>query len=217
MSTLDTLLSTPKSNRKNRALVRRLLRADESAYDELFRDVVPRLFRIVVTRVDGREDLAEDLVQRALAQGMRKLHTFRGEASLLTWLTTIALREASQYRRSEARAPQSVSLTESPEIRTALELLESQDESPEQSLQRRQVRALVREVLGRLPERYARALELKYLEELSVKEIARHLETGPVAVQSILARARLAFRDAFEQVASVADLQPATTPAPGDR
>ncbi len=190
----------------DRKLRRRLLDGDETAFDELFRDLVPRLYRIVLTRVDGRSDLAEDLVQRTLFLGMRKLHTYRGEARLLTWFATIAIREAGHAARAEGRRAETVSITESPEIRSALELLESQEASPEQTAQQREVKRLVREVLARLPERYARTLELKYLEERTVKEIAEHLGTGTVAVQSVLARAREAFRTSFEQIAADAAL-----------
>jgi RNA polymerase sigma factor (sigma-70 family) len=58
----------------------------------------------------------------------------------------------------------------------------------------------VHAVLDRLPPRYGRALEWKYLEELSVKEIARRLEVGPKAAESLLTRARLAFRDAMASI-----------------
>lgn len=197
---------TPDPGSLDRRFVRRLLDGDEQAFDRLFEELVPRLFRIVLARVDGREDLAEELVQRALAQGMRKLHTFRGEARLLTWLSTIALREAGRTLRAEQRGLQAVSLTETPEIRTALELLESEEDSPERSLQRAEVKRLVHEVLARLPLRYAEALELKYLEDLSVKEIAKRLGTGPVSVQSVLSRARQAFREAFSEIAAGAGL-----------
>jgi DNA-directed RNA polymerase specialized sigma24 family protein len=52
-------------------------------------------------------------------------------------------------------------------------------------------------VLDALPAHYANALEWKYLEELSVAEIAGRLGLGEKAAESLLTRARAAFRDAF--------------------
>jgi DNA-directed RNA polymerase specialized sigma24 family protein len=55
-------------------------------------------------------------------------------------------------------------------------------------------------VLDQLPTRYGDALEWKYGEGLSVKEIATRLGVGPKAAESLLTRARQAFRDAFATV-----------------
>jgi DNA-directed RNA polymerase specialized sigma24 family protein len=66
----------------------------------------------------------------------------------------------------------------------------------------------VRVVLDRLPAAYGDALEWKYMEGSSVEEIGRRLGIGTIAAQSLLARARTAFREALEQVfgAEAADI-----------
>ena len=51
-----------------------------------------------------------------------------------------------------------------------------------------------------LPDRYGDALEWKYIQELSVHEIAAAIEVSPKAAESLLSRAREAFRDAFAAV-----------------
>ncbi len=56
---------------------------------------------------------------------------------------------------------------------------------------------LVRVTLDALPESYADALEWKYMQGWSVNEIADKLRVGPKAAESLLTRARQAFRDAF--------------------
>ena len=53
------------------------------------------------------------------------------------------------------------------------------------------------EALDYLPSRYSQALEWKYCEGLSVNEIAERLEVGAKAAESVLSRARVAFREAF--------------------
>ena len=61
---------------------------------------------------------------------------------------------------------------------------------------------MVQLILDHLPGDYGRVLELKYMEGYSVDEIAAQLSTTPIAIQSMLARARGAFR---KQYAAVAD------------
>ena len=63
---------------------------------------------------------------------------------------------------------------------------------------------VVQLVLDHLPPRYSRALEWKYLEELSVDDIAVRLQCTPKAAESLLTRARDAFRDAFAAVQAAA-------------
>jgi RNA polymerase sigma-70 factor (ECF subfamily) len=78
-------------NGSERELVRRMLGGDEVAFDEFFADYFPRLFRFAVLRLRD-PDAAEDLVQNSLIAGVRNLGSWRGEATLFTWLCTICRR-----------------------------------------------------------------------------------------------------------------------------
>ena len=80
-----------------------------------------------------------------------------------------------------------------PEIRAALESLAGD----ENLLQRRETARLVQTILDQLPFRYGDALEWKYIDGLTVAEIAARLALSPKAAESTLTRARNAFRDAF--------------------
>lgn len=184
----------------DRQLVRDLLAGREEAYDRLFREQVPVVFRIVVSWVGHDHDLAEEVVQAALIRAIGKLSTFRGEASLVTWLATFCRRELSRRRRKLHLEP--VPFEDSPGLRAALELIDQSVADPELRAQRGELRNLVRATLDRLPTRYADLLEWKYLHGLSVEEIASRVGDGKVAVQSALARARGSFRDAFETVSA---------------
>ena len=70
--------------------------------------------------------------------------------------------------------------------------------SPEQAQASADRQALVHYLLDALPGDYGDILEWKYIEGLSVDEIARKLSTTTLAVQSKLARARRAFKDRFD-------------------
>jgi RNA polymerase sigma-70 factor, ECF subfamily len=182
------------ANHSDRFLVARLLRGDEQAFTDFFDASFAPLFRFALPRLDADEDAAEELVQTTLVRAVRKLSTYRGEAALLTWLTTICRREIATYYEQRKKVPPMLGLAEDlPEIRAALESLGGD----ENLLQRRETARLVQVVLDQLPFRYGDALEWKYLDGLSVAEIAGRLGLTPKAAESTLTRARNAFRDAF--------------------
>src|SRR5688500_19778908 len=79
-----------------------MLAGDEDAFDEFFADYFPRLFRFAVLRLRDH-DAAEDLVQNSLIAAVRHLGSWRGEATLFTWLCTICRREISAWGKRTSR------------------------------------------------------------------------------------------------------------------
>jgi RNA polymerase sigma-70 factor, ECF subfamily len=186
-------------NGSERELVRRMLGGDEGAFDEFFADYFPRLFRFAVLRLRD-PDAAEDIVQISLIAAVRHLGSWRGEATLFTWLCTICRREISAWEKRTSRRV-IVSLAEDdPGLRSALESIGAAADAPDAGLARADTGRVVQLALDHLPPRYSRALEWKYLEELSVDDIAGRLQCTPKAAESLLTRARDAFRDAFAAV-----------------
>ncbi|CAG0941472.1 RNA polymerase sigma-H factor [Gammaproteobacteria bacterium] len=183
-------------------LLRRMLAGDERAFSEFFNEYFARLYRFALPRLNGNADVAQEVVQATLCKVMRRLDTFRGEAALFTWICQICRHQIADYLRENRRHTERVVLIDdSPAVQAALDAIQAPDEErPEQHYGRGQTAALVRAVLDRLPARYGDALEWKYVEGLSVEEIGARMGVGTTAAQSLLARARVAFRDAIEQV-----------------
>jgi RNA polymerase sigma-70 factor (ECF subfamily) len=180
------------------ALVRRVLAGDEAAFEEFFECYFPRLYRFALPRLDGHEDAAEDTTQRVLIRALDRLHSYRGEAALFTWLCTLCRREIAAWREREGRRQEVSLVDERHEIRAALDALSTVDaHDPEATLRRRELSLLVQLTLDHLPGRYGDVLEWRYINELSVEEIATRLGVGYKAAESLLARARAAFRDGF--------------------
>ena len=181
----------------DRFLVARMVRGDEVAFGEFFESHFPALFRFAMPRVAHDAQVAEDVVQAALCSAVRKLASYRGEAALLTWLCTFCRHEISAHFEKVSRVPPMVELLDDiPEVRAALESLRPA-ERPEAALQRNETSRLVQIVLDRLPGHYGDALEWKYIDGLSVAEIAERLNVSMKAAESMLTRARTSFRDAF--------------------
>jgi len=178
-------------------LVRRLLAGEEAAFADFFDRSFPPLYRFALRRTDGDPDAAEEIAQAALARAVSRLRTYRGEAALLTWLTTFCRHEVAAWYERRARRPPEVELLEDrPEVRAVLESLGA-ELHPDAAMARREVADRVRTILDALPGRYAEALEWKYLEGLSVVDIALRLGLSAKAAESLLTRAREAFREAF--------------------
>ena len=186
----------------DRALVRRLLRGEEEAFEVFFAGYFPRLYRFALARLGHNEDAAEEIVQATLCQALPALKTYRGEAALFTWLCTLCRREMSAHFRRQAKEPAaSEPLDDSPEIRSALESLAGAlEDNPEDHLRRGEIARVVQTILDFLPGGYGDALEWKYALGLSVKEIADRLRLSPKAAESLLTRAREAFRKEFVSV-----------------
>jgi len=183
----------------DRALARRILGGDEEAFRDLFERFFPRLYRFALARLPRDPDAARDVVQQTFCQAIEKLDTYRGEAALYTWFCQICRNVlADQYRRNDRLAGRVVLLEDRPDARAILEsLAASAADEPETGALREQVHRIVEATLDALPGRYGEALEWKYIDGLSVREIAGRLSLGEKAAESLLTRARESFREAI--------------------
>ena len=180
-----------RQGRLDRALVRRILGGDEEAFRGFFEQHVRGLYRYVMARVDHNGETTQEIVQSTLVKAVESLPSFRGEGSLASWLYGICRFEINAYYRSKRRR--------SREASDVAETLASDQDEPETALRRKEVSGRVHETLDRLPPHYGDVLEWKYLDGLSVKQIAHRLGVAPKAAESLLTRARKAFRHDFER------------------
>ncbi len=179
----------------DRQLVARMCAGEQRAFDEFFDASASRLAAFVARRSGWDPANVEDVVQNTLVKAVRKLASYRGEAALYTWLTEICRHELSDAHRKAARRPVHDSLDDPDTVLFVLpQLRVPQQQEPSEEVETYLRREAVIRALNRLPERYARALEAKYGDDQSVEDIARLLGISPVAAQSLLARAREAFR-----------------------
>lgn len=196
--------------------MRLLLAGDRRALDAFFAAYFPRLYRFALRRVDGHEADCEEVVQITLVAALRGLHGWRGEATLFTWLCTLCRHEIGALHRRRGRIA-AVELREADDDFDAAteSLAAAERDEPLAGAERDERARRIRAVLDHLPPRYGDVLEWKYLEGLTMEEIAKRMETGVVTVQSLLARARRAFRDgmlAVEARAEVVTLDRRETP-----
>lgn len=185
-----------------RELVRAMLAGEERAFNTFFTAFFPRVYRFALPRLNGDAEASKEVVQATLVKAVNNLGNFRGEAALFSWICQICRHQIIDYARANRRHSQRIVLIDdSPELQAALESIEAPEEDqPMQKYGSAETRRLVKSVLDRLPSRYGDVLEWKYVEGHSVEEIGELLGVGHTAAQSLLARARTAFREALETV-----------------
>ena len=184
----------------DKKLAKRILDGDQRSFDAFFNAYYPRLFRFALVRLDNDRDLADETAQIVLCQALSKMGTYRGEAPLFSWLCTFCRFEVSRQRKARLRAQGDRPLTEDdPAVKAALDSLLAQSSAdPYAALYQAEIRRLIKVALDYLPALYADVLEAKYVRDMPVSQIADMVGKSPKATESILTRARFAFRDAFQ-------------------
>lgn len=186
---------------QDRQLARDVADGNANAFDQFFKEYFPRLFRFALGRVDNDPALAEEVVQRTMCIVVRKMGNYRGEALLFTWLCQICRNEmAAVFRQRGDQYREHLPIEDHPAVQAALESMFADDYRPESAQRQQEIAEFVRATLQHLPLRYARALEMKYVGGHSVIEIARELEVSEKAAESLLTRARKAFKDGFNSL-----------------
>ncbi|MCG0276313.1 MAG: sigma-70 family RNA polymerase sigma factor [Thermosediminibacteraceae bacterium] len=170
-------------------LVARCLEGDCEAFRELFDRYKAYVFAIILNFVkDGNE--AEDIAQEVFLQIYRSLPQCQQE-NFKSWIGRIAVNKAIDYKRKVARLPCIALEDKAPEM---MPVREEECTSPEEIYLTKESREEVRNVTGRLPEIYRRAIEKYYFQDKSCREIAREEGISIKAVESRLNRARTLFK-----------------------
>jgi len=163
-------------------------------FDEVVRLYRPRIFRFLMSSLSDR-DVAESLTQDCFLKAYNARHQFRGESSLSTWLTRIALNLVRDHLRSRRiRFWQKTR-------ETALDLVDISDwipdtgVSPETScLQQEKVKEVWRAV-EELSRQQRTVFLLRFVEEMELAEIAETTGMNTSTVKSHLYRALRVVRD----------------------
>jgi RNA polymerase sigma-70 factor (ECF subfamily) len=178
-------------------LVRRALARDETAVRAIMQANNRRLYRLArgILRNDGE---AEDVVQEAYVRAFTHLESFRGDSSLSTWLSRIAMNEA--LGRLRRRRP-AVELDALPQGALEAEIIQFplSAADPEKSMAQREIQHVVEHAIDELPEAFRLVFITRVIEGMNVEETAEILSLKPETVKSRLHRARTMLRDNVER------------------
>jgi RNA polymerase sigma-70 factor, ECF subfamily len=150
-------------------------------FEELVNRYARRLFLFLRHRVSTEQD-TEDLVQETFLKAFRNIHHYDHRYKFSTWIYTVAQRLAiSHYRKGRGGKNTETDIPAS---------LASEDNPQEDFLRQTDRENLWAAAQGLQPNQY-QALWLRYVEELSLKEIAEVMKKNQVHVRVLLHRARL--------------------------
>jgi RNA polymerase sigma-70 factor (ECF subfamily) len=166
----------------------------------VFREYAPRIYHLA-RRLLGNDADAEDVTQDVLLQVVRKLHTFRGDSALPTWLHRVTLNAALAHREKRANRQKHENATGDEAT------LEGTNDPPGNvklprtspaaiALQGEQ-RELIDRAIKRLPDQFRDVYVLADVEGLQNSDVADMLGLSVSAVKSRLHRARQRMRDAL--------------------
>lgn len=175
-------------------LVHRAQNGDSAAFDEIVERHKGAVFRAALAALRNRED-AEDVTQETFITAFRKLHTFRGDSQVRTWLSRIAWNRSMDHRR-RGRFRSFLHL-DGPE---AVELA-SLEADPERVTLAGSVHARVRREIERLPEYLRDTLLLASTGDMDYASIALTLGVRDGTVKSRVFEARALLRSALEDAA----------------
>lgn len=163
-------------------LRRAVLAGDEGAWQAWYNETFDALYAFVLWRCGRQHDQADEITQETWLTAVKSVRHFDPyQGSFSVWLRGIAanvirhqLRRGVRLRKREQVASESRPSDRQQDDRIAL-------------------------TLDALPERQEAVLRAKYLDGLSVAEIAAQWNDTPKAIESLLSRARQAFRELFER------------------
>ena len=176
-----------------RELVFRARAGDTAAFEQLMLDNQDRVYTLCLRMTGNRED-ALDLAQETFLNAWRGLSSFQGNSSFSTWVYRLASNACIDFlrkrkRRQQGESPHSLDDEEAP-------LPEPADPrgSPEEELERRELRRAVERGLQALPDHHRQVLVMRELSGMSYQEIGAVLDLDLGTVKSRIARARLALK-----------------------
>jgi RNA polymerase sigma-70 factor (ECF subfamily) len=179
-------------------LVRRALGREEAAVRAIMQANNRRLYRLArgVLRNDAE---AEDVVQETYVRAFTHLEQFRGDSSLSTWLSRIAMNEALGRLRRQRPGVEWSTLPQGVLEAQIIQFPLTSSEDPEKSMAQREIQHVVEHAIDELPEPFRLVFITRVIEGMNVEETAEILGLKPETVKTRLHRARNLLRENVEK------------------
>ncbi len=187
-----------------RALVKRLKRRDEAAFNELVRAYQTQVFRVVF-RMLGDHAEAEEVAQEVFITVFKAIDNFRGDSKLSTWLYRIAVNHTKNRlkylgRRAHGTKREFDEVGDRDAIESATMHTSAKLPRPDEMVQAREAEGLIRQALHQLDADFRELVILRDIENLTYQEIGEISGLAEGTVKSRLHRARLALREKVQKL-----------------
>lgn len=173
---------------RERGLQSAILAGDEHAWRTWYEESYAGLYAYVAWRCAGLREFTDEVLQETWLTAVRRLRHFDpGRGPFAVWLRGIAANVLRSHFRKRARR-----------ARRLRPLNGEYPAPPDRADDQARAQAVAR-ALTALPERYEAVLRAKYLDQHSVDQIAAAWKETPKAIESLLTRARQAFREVYPE------------------
>ena len=178
---------------EEQALLAAVLAKDRKAAAEFVSRYADAVYGYVSRRLAPRADLVEDVVQDVFLVALQKLATFTGQSSVVGWLVGIARHKVEDFYRAQLREPDP--LPDEGDVPSAGSTVTP---SLDELIDAARMAEKTRHILERLPAAYSAALQWRYWEKRTIREMAAQTGKTEKAIERLLARARTTFRRLWE-------------------
>ena len=162
---------------------------DAVAFRAWYDDAVQRVYGYLYGRCGGDIEVAEEITQQTFLQAVRHWQDFDGRSDPVTWLCSIARNRLTDHYRDQDRQRRR-------HLRLVVREIESATPAPDRAVGDRD--AMVR-ALRQLPDIERTALVLRYVDDLSVREVAALLGRSVDGTDALLRRAKERFRTVYPE------------------
>jgi RNA polymerase sigma factor (sigma-70 family) len=188
----------------DRSMASSIVAGDASAFECLMRQYNRRLYRLARATLRDRTE-AEDALQDAYLSAFRSMASFRGDASLGTWLSRLVLNECFARMRRNVRRENVIPMVSASRHVESTQMIVDQSDAPDSALGRAQIRDLLERKVDELPDNYRIVFVLRSVEELSVDETAETLGIPEETVRSRHFRAKNLLRESLARELDLAE------------
>lgn len=159
-------------------LAKQAQNGDAIAFGQIYDHFAQRLFRFIKQKISDQAQ-AEDILQETFIKawkGLPKLTIHESDSKFSAWLFKVAKNTINDYFRKIYRSPLTSPLDE-----VAFNL--GGADSPQKDAMRNQDAAALKIALQQLPPQYRQILELRFVQEFSVRETCEILGKNSLAVR----------------------------------
>ncbi len=173
----------------DKLLIQKVKDGDTNAFRQLVQTHHKRVIHICLSFVTIPQD-AEDIAQNVFIEAYKSIYSFRGDASISTWLYRLSVNKSLDFIREKKRLKRGNGLVTSVD-KTDLENIQvTNSKMADDDLIRQEQIRMLEQAIDQLPERQKVAFQLSKIDGMSQQEVADTMNTSVSSVESLLIRAK---------------------------
>ncbi|WP_227395918.1 RNA polymerase sigma factor SigW [Jeotgalibacillus aurantiacus] len=179
--------------------IQQVLKGDQNAFGEIVELYKDRVYHVCFRMLGNRHE-AEDIAQEAFIRAYTNIHTFDIDRKFSTWIFRIATNlciDRIRKKKPDYYLDAEVAGTEG---LTMYSQVESDEPLPEDEVESMELQESIQKEISLLPDKYRSVIVLKYIEELSLKEISEILDLPLGTVKTRIHRGREALRKQLRSI-----------------